>query len=374
MDARAGTVVEAVGDVVILERRPDLVFAGVQEVLSDCDVLFGNCETMYHLPEHNEGEHRCGPDCQVGTLQRAGFHVMSCANNHAGDYGRDVLLQTLELLSQHRIATCGAGATRAEARRLGIAQANGKKVGFLAYTGVRDPHGRADIPEIANLHAEVSYRNVEPNQPGTPPRIITRADPGDLQDILENVQRSRPKVDLLFVSFHWGVHNIPHVIADYEREVAHAVIDAGADGVIGHHQHLLKPIEIYRDRPIFYGLGNFASYVSPEAEPISGDPRYGENRGKRYPGWWSLRPPRHRMTVIARCEFFDDRPPNIELVPCKFDQLNRPLAFGPDSATGRRVLAYLREANDIAEIATRFEVHGERIAALSAPVEVLAAV
>jgi poly-gamma-glutamate synthesis protein (capsule biosynthesis protein) len=371
MIARKGTVVEAVGDVVILERRPDLVFAGVQDVLRDCDVLFGNCETVYQLPDKLEAEHQCGPDCQVGTLQRAGFDVMSCANNHAGDHGRDALLHTLALLRRHQITTCGAGPTPDEARRLGVVRGNGKTVGFLAYTGVRDPHGRADIPEIANLHAEVSYLNVEPNQPGTPPKIVTRADEGDLRDILDNVRRSRREVDLLFVSFHWGVHNIPYVIADYEREVAHSVIDAGADGVIGHHQHLLKPIEIYRDRPIFYGLGNFASYVSPEAEPISGDPRYGENRGKRYPGWWSLRPPRHRMTVIARCEFFDNGPPSVELIPCKFDQVNRPLAFAPKSATGKRVLAYLREANDIAEIMTTFQVRGTSIAALSAsPAEV----
>jgi poly-gamma-glutamate capsule biosynthesis protein CapA/YwtB (metallophosphatase superfamily) len=239
VERREGIVIEAVGDVVIKERRPDLVFAGVADVLRDCDVLFGNCETTYGLPEDNGAPHQCGPDCQVGTLQRAGFHAMSCANNHAGDKGREVLLQTLELLGTHDIATCGAGATPAEARRPAVVRARGKRIGFLAYTGVRDPHGRTDIPEIANLHADVTYTNVEANQPGTPPKIITRADPRDLQDILANVQRVRPQVELLFVSFHWGVHVIPYVIADYEREVAHAVIDAGADGVIGHHQHLL---------------------------------------------------------------------------------------------------------------------------------------
>jgi hypothetical protein len=114
--------------------------------------------------------------------------------------------------------------------------------------------------------------------------------------------------------------------------------------------------------------------VSPGAAPISGDPRYGENRAKRYPGSWSLRPPRHRLTVIARCIFYDNRAPSIELIPCKFDQLNRPLAFTPNSATGRRVLAYLREANDVAEISTRFEVHAQHISAVSPTTELLAAV
>ena len=60
------------------------------------------------------------------------------------------------------------------------------------------------------------------------------------------------------VSFHFGVHHVPEYITSYEEEAAHAVIDEGADLVLGHHAHILKGIEVYRGRVIFYGLGNFA--------------------------------------------------------------------------------------------------------------------
>lgn len=57
---------------------------------------------------------------------------------------------------------------------------------------------------------------------------------------------------------HWGIHFVPATIADYQREVVHAAIDAGADLILGHHPHILKGIEVYGGRAIFYSLGNFA--------------------------------------------------------------------------------------------------------------------
>ena len=71
------------------------------------------------------------------------------------------------------------------------------------------------------------------------------------------VKEAKTKADLVFVSFHWGIHFKEAVITDYERYYAHFAIDAGADLIIGHHQHILKPIEIYNGKVIFYGLGNF---------------------------------------------------------------------------------------------------------------------
>ena len=60
------------------------------------------------------------------------------------------------------------------------------------------------------------------------------------------------------VSLHWGIHFVRGDLADYQREVAHAAIEAGADMILGHHPHVLKAIELYRGKPIFYSLGNFA--------------------------------------------------------------------------------------------------------------------
>jgi poly-gamma-glutamate synthesis protein (capsule biosynthesis protein) len=72
------------------------------------------------------------------------------------------------------------------------------------------------------------------------------------------VQSARKQADVVIVSLHWGIHWVPVMLADYQPMVAHAVIDAGADAIIGHHPHILKAVEVYQGKPIFYSLGNFA--------------------------------------------------------------------------------------------------------------------
>ena len=73
-----------------------------------------------------------------------------------------------------------------------------------------------------------------------------------------SVRAARDSADLVVVSLHWGVHMVPVTLAAYQQQAAHALIDAGADAILGHHPHLLKGVEIYRGRPVFYSLGNFA--------------------------------------------------------------------------------------------------------------------
>jgi hypothetical protein len=72
-----------------------------------------------------------------------------------------------------------------------------------------------------------------------------------------DIAAARANCDVVIVSIHWGIHMLPAVLTTYERELAHAFIDAGAGAVLGHHQHIIKGVEVYRGRPIFYGLGNF---------------------------------------------------------------------------------------------------------------------
>src|SRR6202000_929536 len=74
----------------------------------------------------------------------------------------------------------------------------------------------------------------------------------------EDVAALRGRADIVVVSLHWGLHK--EVFA-YMRELAHAAIDAGADIVIGHGPHYSLPVEVYRDKPIFYGLGSFSFHT-----------------------------------------------------------------------------------------------------------------
>jgi len=122
-----------------------------------------------------------------------------------------------------------------------------------------------------------------------------------------DINKARAKADVVVVSFHWGLHYIPGILADYQSTVGHRAIDAGADLIIGSHPHLIKGIEIYKDKVIFYSLGNFAEETphhknrvkGAAAKPMSGIYRRGEpdeGDGARYRG-----PRDKRYMMMARC-------------------------------------------------------------------------
>jgi len=93
------------------------------------------------------------------------------------------------------------------------------------------------------------------NRPGVPPVIITWADSDYLQSFADDIATLRQNADVVVASCHWGLHR--EVLA-YMPEIAHAAIDAGADLVIGHGPHYALPVEVYRGKAIFYGLGSFS--------------------------------------------------------------------------------------------------------------------
>ena len=196
----------------------------------------------------------------AGAMRRAGYNVLSLAGNHCLDFGSDALLDTVRHLRDTGIACCGAGGTIEEARRPATLTVNSTRIGFLAYSSIL-PQGywaEAARPGCAPMRAHTVYEQVELDQPGTPARIHTYSHREDLEALCADVRAAGRDHDLVVLSMHWGLHFVPATIAAYQREVAHAAIDAGAHAVLGHHPHILKGIEIYRERPIFYSLGNFA--------------------------------------------------------------------------------------------------------------------
>ena len=82
--------------------------------------------------------------------------------------------------------------------------------------------------------------------------------PDDLEKMLNDIREAKKQADLVVVSMHWGIHFKEGVLAGYQKYYAHFAIDAGADLILGHHAHILKPIEMYKGKAIFYSLGNFA--------------------------------------------------------------------------------------------------------------------
>ncbi len=104
--------------------------------------------------------------------------------------------------------------------------------------------------------------------PGAEPITIPSPTRAELEAMREDVRALRTKADLVILSCHWGVSSKEEPVA-YQKEIAHAAIDAGADMVFGHHPHVVQAGEIYRGKPVFYSLGNFVFDWGCHARPSS---------------------------------------------------------------------------------------------------------
>ena len=174
----------------------------------------------------------------ISLLAESGVDIVTLANNHVLDYGTEALSDTFQTLDDAGIAYAGAGNSLKRAEKLILKKAGGKTFGFLAASRV--------FP--------VASWNVENQAPG----VLSAYDPSRL---LAAVSAARSRCDYLFVYVHWGIerNTAPE---RYQTDLAHALVDAGADAVIGAHPHVLQGVEMYRDKPIFYSLGNFIFYQS----------------------------------------------------------------------------------------------------------------
>lgn len=194
------------------------------------------------------------------ALKNAGFDAVSFSSNHALDYGRSAFLETLEHLQDAGLHLVGVGKNEADARKYPIIDVDGTKVAILGYNSIL-PQGfwaEENRPGCNPARGITAYVPVEHDQPGTPCRIYTFPHPDDLEKMTADIQKAKAEADLVIVSIHWGIHFKEAVLAEYQRYYAHFAIDAGADLILGHHAHILKPIEIYKGKVIFYSLSNFA--------------------------------------------------------------------------------------------------------------------
>jgi poly-gamma-glutamate capsule biosynthesis protein CapA/YwtB (metallophosphatase superfamily) len=247
-------------------------FARVADELHEADVVFSNLECcLVETPlGHSVGNEGFFADPDVGgeALQLAGIHAVGIANNvHYGDANIRASIARLDALG---ILHAGAGADLAAARAPVILERGGICFGFLQRSSVYWPtnhEAHEDAPGIAVIRGHTAYQvpvgrtraGVPPaNRPGIPPEIITWADAAYLGWFKEDIAALRPRVDVLVASCHWGLGKD---VLQYMTEIAHAAIDAGADIVIGHGPHYSLPIEVYKGKPVFYGLGNFSFHT-----------------------------------------------------------------------------------------------------------------
>jgi poly-gamma-glutamate synthesis protein (capsule biosynthesis protein) len=214
----------------------DYPFEQTKNILKQAQIVFGNLEgplTDAGIAEAaKQYVFRSSPDKVAPALARAGLNVVSLANNHTLDYGHAGLEDTRAALKKAGIRHVGAGRNAAEARQPVYMMADGVTVAFLAYS--------LTFPE--EFWAG-------PDKPGTAF--------GHEKHVRADVATARQTADIVVVSFHWGQEGKIE-LRDYQTQLAHAAIDAGASAVLGHHPHILQGVEQYKHGVILYSLGNFA--------------------------------------------------------------------------------------------------------------------
>lgn len=234
-----------VGDI-MLNRRVEMMmmangdyrfpFLKIAKDLTDTDLLFGNLEGPISDKGTKVGSiysFRASPEAIEG-LEFAGFDVLSLANNHSFDYGKEALQDTFSLLEDAGIDYVGAGSNSEKAFGLLIREVNGLKVGYLAYTNLGPKTWRAgqSSPGLAWVNED------------------------SFAELKKNISLARARSDVLIVSIHAGEEYIKDP-SSFQVNFSRLAIDSGADIVIGHHAHVTQKSEEYNGGYIFYGLGNF---------------------------------------------------------------------------------------------------------------------
>lgn len=207
-------------------------FLKIADELKSADLTFGNLEGPISDKGANQGSiysFRADPKAIEG-LKYAGFDVLSIANNHIFDWGQKALVDTINRLEAENIFAVGAGKNYAEANEPKIINLDGTKIAFLAYTNLYPKTLEADnTPGISHFEFE-SVKNY--------------------------IQKAKKSADLVVISFHWGEEYKLESNSE-QKNIAHELIDAGVDLIIGHHPHVTEEVENYKNGTIAYSLGNF---------------------------------------------------------------------------------------------------------------------
>ena len=269
-----GVKVCAVGDIIFDENVKTLSIThgfnyttlNVQKVIKEHDIAFFNLESP--ITENCKGSKLNkkysfhAESIYAKSLSDAGFNIASVANNHTIDCGKEGLISTIQNLENNSIKSSGGGKNQDEAFKPVIIERGGQKFAFFSI--------------LEFLLEGVSFNKDKPY-----PAF------GNINKLCNEISSVRSNVDNIIVSFHWGNEN-SYKITSRQKEFAHRVIDAGADLVLGHHPHVIQPIEVYSGKLILYSLGNFIS---------------------------SHKKKKQKQSFILSCDFSSGSVSNVKLIP-----------------------------------------------------------
>ncbi|HET9904269.1 MAG TPA: CapA family protein [Xanthobacteraceae bacterium] len=250
------------GDVAPVRPAHDDLFGELAPFLRAAEVALCNLEIALSdkgRPARGKSITARGAPAAVDALVEAGFDAVNLANNHVLDYGEEALCDTLARLDAAGLPHFGAGCDAAAAAAPIVLERNRLRIGLLGYTSTL-PQGFAateTAPGVNPLRAGTAYRPARnPEEyPGSAPTVHTWAEPKDLARMVDDIRALKAKTDVVLVYQHWGA-SMTEAVLDFQREIGHAAIEAGAAGVFGGHQHVVSGIEFHKGCPIVHGMGN----------------------------------------------------------------------------------------------------------------------
>jgi poly-gamma-glutamate synthesis protein (capsule biosynthesis protein) len=210
------------------------LLSGIVSEVSGADIAFANLETAVTNGgvQANKTWTFRAPPSVLGSLYNAGFDIVSLANNHALDYGASGFADTLAAFSGSALLQVGGGANKSEAFAPRFIDVGGVRIAFLAFSEITP----ADFAATSS-RAGVAYTQ-------------------SISEITAAVRSAAAQADYTLVSMHWGIEN-QFTPTDRQVREGRAIIDAGADVVLGGHPHVIEGIEFYGGGLINYSFGNF---------------------------------------------------------------------------------------------------------------------
>jgi poly-gamma-glutamate synthesis protein (capsule biosynthesis protein) len=220
----------------------------VRDLISGADLAIANFENPApnRVRWHTKGTIFSADPGIIDGLVDAGIDYVGIANNHIGDAAKAGIAQTIANLKKRGLAYSGAGKDEAAARTPAMLEVNGQTVGILAYDKI------------------ARYYFATDDTAGSAPLTLKR--------VAKDIKDARAAgADVVIVFPHWGTEYQDGPFAT-QQALAHDIIDAGADMIIGNHAHWAAAMEVYEGKPIWYALGNFVfdqTWSEPTMEGIT---------------------------------------------------------------------------------------------------------
>ena len=259
-------------------------FEGVRALLDDANIRMAQLEE----PFVSDVTEFAGPDRTTAVLEplTGRFDLLTLSGNHFYDFGERGVRDTVDWCAKNGIACCGGGPNIEEASKPAFVEKGGVKIGVLAFNAVGPKSSFAGDNKggtacVNFVRAYIPLGQLEQRNSRLENDIWALKEPAHLEEdvlafnfidveavdeLAARTAAAKACCDILIVYFHKGYVHQPVTVASYERLLAHAAIDNGADTVMASHAHLLRGVEIYKQKAIYHGLNNFVMWV-PHLSP-----------------------------------------------------------------------------------------------------------